>query len=908
MQYPGGTSDERALVVAAQRGGLSACAQLTARHQTDLLRLAFLWTGDQARAVALAEQTLARTLLELPRFDPDLAFRPWLLQHLAVEATQRPPLGQQGGAPALFASGAGRFQVEDERSRLTTALQRLDVTDRIALLLHDVGNLDLVLLASALGKRPEAIRAAIEPARRRLLTSVDLPDERALRAALNDAAVDAPRADLWPGLEPEVTLRLAREHTRSRLLTAAVGGGVLLLLAGLGLFIFGDALRGNGDDASAGAAVAPDVVETPSAPTAPPTPITLPPPADVPDRLLLAIPAALDDWSAWDYALLDPASGGAEPLLDHARYLTISPDGGQLFFVRRAAPLAFEAVAVDPLGNVLWRAPLSDLTLDEVAEVEPRALFVSNLVIVAIGRSGGADVLVFDRMTGRPSLTWRYPLPNGDDAAVAEVALAPGRLDTMLQIVVSTSRREAIIVEVELPTFEIYREQLVPLETAGDPPLWVSLVSTNLGISAGPLATAQTPNGELRYAVAPYARAVTIVDSERSELAGQYALDISAVAPPGLPPAELRGSALTWPAGQLSPDGRTLYIGGPLRATPDGLTPTIWEIDVATWAVRRELALGEPGRITALALSDAGATLYVGFQAQGASQPTLFLTQPGAPAATLEQLTGPLDVGYSVLGSLADLYQTQHGRAPSVGGAVYSEAPAFEGLPRAVLAIEPTSAWPADEVTVRLTFLAPSGETLTPAEPGVRFDPATGVTVQLSVGAARQLMVLGREAHGVFSARVRLEEPGIWDAVATVSAADVTHWTIEQPGALVVRSGLRGSDGMTYWPAVSTQPDPLFAGSTGWLTLRFVDLINGALLPTGVTFEQGAPVSIRLTFIDDGGAVIYETLLLRAGPGLYTGLIATPAEGRYRLRAELSYPDGGSETIDHGFLTISPAR
>jgi hypothetical protein len=553
---------------------------------------------------------------------------------------------------------------------------------------------------------------------------------------------------------------------------------------------------------------------------------------------------------------------------------------------------------------VLWRIPLDKLVLDETGRIEPRALFISNLVIVAVGRPGGADVLVLDRLSGRPSVSWRYPLPNGDDADVAQVRLAPGRLDTTLQVVIATSRREAVLVEVELPTFEIYREQIVPLAADDSAPLWADLVSASFGLSAGPVATVQTPDGELRYAVGPYLRAVAIVDGVRNVIAGQYTLDISAVAPPGPLPDELRGTALDWPAGQLSPDGRTLYIAGPLRETPAGRISTIWEIDVATWAVRRELPLAEPGLVTTLALGNAGSTLYLEFQPLDAAEANVLSMQTDAAAPAVEEPAA----GYTITGSIADLYQEQHGRAPSVAGLVPGQPPTFEGLPRAVLTLEPTSVFPEEEVTVRLTFLASSGDPLTPEQTGVRFDPTASITVLLASGAAQQLVVLGQEAFGVYSADVRLTEPGIWDAVATIGASGVAHWTVEQPGVLVVRSGLEGSDGLIYWPAITIQPDPLTAGSTGWLSLRLQDLVIGTLLPAGVSFEQGVPTSIQLSFINDAGEMVYETMLLRAGPGLFTGLITTPAEGRYRLQAELTYPAGNPELIALGVLTVAPSR
>jgi hypothetical protein len=322
--------------------------------------------------------------------------------------------------------------------------------------------------------------------------------------------------------------------------------------------------------------------------------------------------------------------------------------------------------------------------------------------------------------------------------------------------------------------------------------------------------------------------------------------------------------------------------------------------------VRREIALEQAGVITYLALARNGTALFVEIS-PGAGPPSTITVLDVTPTPSGARVDPP--AGFGIAGTLAELYAVSHGGAPSVAGVVAQDLRLFEGLPYATLNVEPASSWPGEEVVVRVTFLAPSHEgAVVPDEPHVRFDPAAGVTVQLTAAGGQQFVVLGHEAHGVYSATVQLEQPGIWGALATVSAAGVEHWTIAQPGALVVRSGLRGSDGMVYWPTVSTDPEPLRPGSTAMLTLRFVDLINGAPLPTGVTFASGMPISITLSFIDAGGTVVYEVALSRAGPSLYTSLISVPPEGRYQLRAQLTYPLNVVESIEHGFITVSATR
>jgi len=890
MQQPGGTNDERALVVAAQRGALYACAQLTALHQQDILRLAFLWTGDQPRAVALAEQTFARAMLELPRLDPDAAFRPWLLERLASEATQR-QLEIAPGAPAALAAAGGRFQVDDERSRLRIALQRLDAGERIGLLLHDVGGLDLEQLGAALGRRPEALRAQLDPARRRVMLSVDLPDERTLRAALNDAAVDAPRVDLWPELEPEVHRRLASEKVRTRLLTAGAAGAVVLLVAAIGLLVFGGGLRGGND--SRAAAATPSSVAAPTPPASRVSPTPLPSPADVPDRLLLSAPAGPDPSLGLNYALFDPVTGQTV-LLEDARYLSISSDGRLLLFSQRASSDVVNVVALDTAsGATAWSAPLDGLLAsDAPGERLFATAFAAQRLIIATVDDGVLTLFALDLANGAQAATARHELPALPTTRGATLQLSEGRLESTLQVILEPDDGQVLVSEIDIGTLELLRTELLPAGNDGNQSNDVRrLAADALALPPGAaqrMTLAFSNDGIWAYAVSVEQRAVVIVDLARNVVVARYGLDLSALETftvvAGAPSAD----------GQLTPDGRTLYIPVPQRLA-------VWEIEVQRWTVRRELTLELDGDIANLALARDGSALFVDITSEQGD-----LTV-GVPLAEGQAQVQPPS-GYGIAGSVAELYIAAHGRAPSVAGVVALDQRLFEGIPYATLSVEPASSWPGEEVDVRVTFLAPSHEgPVMPDEPHVRFDPAAGVTVQLTGAGGQQLVVLGREAHGVYSATVRLDLPGIWGATAVVSAAGVEHWTIAQPGVLVVRSGLRGSDGMVYWPTVTSNPDPLRPGSTAMLTLSFVDLINGAPLPTGVTFAAGMPISISLSFMDSTGTVVYETALLRAGPSLYTGLISVPPEGRYQLSVALTYPANVVESIEHGFITVSAA-
>lgn len=71
-------SDERELVVHAQRGDVEAFGELVRRHQSAVYNVAYRMTGSRSEAEDLAQESFLRAFRAFDRFDPERPLRPWL--------------------------------------------------------------------------------------------------------------------------------------------------------------------------------------------------------------------------------------------------------------------------------------------------------------------------------------------------------------------------------------------------------------------------------------------------------------------------------------------------------------------------------------------------------------------------------------------------------------------------------------------------------------------------------------------------------------------------------------------------------------------------------------------------------------------------------------------------------------
>lgn len=450
--------DLHELAAASRAGDLTACARLTERIQTELLRVAYLLTGEQAGALELAGESLTTAMCALVAGGSDERFRNELYRVLSQiylypsqrgrgnasslresgsacrdEALPHPPQAPIAGAQPVFPVNTPQhYQVDDERTRTLAALRLLDSAERLALVLLDAAGLPPETAASMTGQPRAELIERLAVVRRRLVEVVGLRTAADIRPALAGAALEAPREALWPRIEGFIVQSRRRAQRRAHVITAGAVAAVLLLLLGLAALL----PRQSGDDSKASATATmppqaarsgtPAVRSATNLPTPPPTPpltsagllggASAGPPADIPSLLLADTGGQLE--------MIENLTTGSNPPVTNALPPKISADGEQLFFVRttredgrlRTSVVAVRADGFTPQWETELRS-LRDLSEGQswsyavdLAVTSDRVYIASRawqlsepISIVALERAGGA-------VAGRWTLEFHGPI------------------------------------------------------------------------------------------------------------------------------------------------------------------------------------------------------------------------------------------------------------------------------------------------------------------------------------------------------------------------------------------------------------------------------------------------------------------------------------------------------------------
>ena len=290
---------ERDLIAAWQEGNLTAARQLVSLLQADALNVAWLLTGNQASAVALAESAFL-VLLERSRTDDlDTDRRAQLLTLLGqsfLRGDYRARIEENAPAFMPLQQTPARFNVDNRRSLIMAALGRLEDRERVALVLQDFSGLEVSELTRLAERRNDPLLGPMDTARLRVRQSLDLPAGEPLRRTFVEATFDAPRIDLWQRLEEPITDIHSRKRNQARLITFGVLAVIAVALVGGFIALFGDTLFDSATDNGNRAAAQPIerptmIIPTPTilgTATPEPTP-ALPafPQADIPSWLLL---------------------------------------------------------------------------------------------------------------------------------------------------------------------------------------------------------------------------------------------------------------------------------------------------------------------------------------------------------------------------------------------------------------------------------------------------------------------------------------------------------------------------------------------------------------------------------------------------------------------------------------------
>jgi RNA polymerase sigma-70 factor, ECF subfamily len=128
------------LVRRAQRGERYAFERLVERHEQRLYTLAARVLGSRDEAADAVQDALVRAWLALPRFRGDARFSTWLYRitvnaaHDARAKRRDPPLEE----PPDPVDPRDRFAEQELSSELQRALNSLDESYRVAVVLYDV--------------------------------------------------------------------------------------------------------------------------------------------------------------------------------------------------------------------------------------------------------------------------------------------------------------------------------------------------------------------------------------------------------------------------------------------------------------------------------------------------------------------------------------------------------------------------------------------------------------------------------------------------------------------------------------------------------------------------------------------------------------------------------------------------
>lgn len=851
-----GSSSEERLTHRVSVGDLAACREIVERYGGEVFRLGYLLTGDAPRAAELTADTLIDRLATLDVDAGPGDLRESLLCDLAARYLHAPVEEAQPESRIVsFPRDVGqrRFSVDDARSRLRHALDRLTAAERAFLLLRLVGGID--------GRRATELSAVNDDRRDELiarLTDVaDVANRQELSSTLVALAVEAPRVDLWELVEEPVSERLAARKRRAQLFTAGIVFVAVALVVALTAAIIGNPWASSPDPAPQAAAVdeidsdgsgsdAP-LLPTPAlAPTATPTPA-----AHVAEELFLLQTRGVPEFrrvSTGESNALVPLIDPGEGLVE-AHEPVISPDGEHIATVwyrqRGAEVRGLVRLYASDFSTLVWEAEMTRSTATPTGGSRQPFLLIPAINHDTIwiaehywDRSEPVQLHALDRRDGRAQQTITTTLPGfaaHDIRLIAAPELGTVHLFTItreeppmvgqLQMVYLSYSADGERLHAKTLTdlaasriFFLYSARLTPdgrwlygIEYTQSRrevavhffDLLHGVVDRRVVVPFQPRANPMTyqyatsHDGSRLYILSHVTREVAIVDLREHRLEALIPLDATMPGSETIDTVYIADERM-----QLSPDGRHIYAIAP--STDGSSRPAgIWEIDVRTWQVTRRLA---PERVPqALLLGEDGRTLFIHEGRATTSRTTTSYwsldLETGSLQRFLPDLTGRVE-----LTSPTQLYKDVYGRSPAVDDRVPTDLPPGPTLAGMEFDVEPERIASGEHVDLEVRFIDPfSGESAT-TDPDLRYVPPASVQIMLEQQAGGQVVVvdLGQVGPARYAGTAQLGGDGWWTVRAVVT------WPESGPAA---RELLLGERIRVDAPPVVSQS---LSVATGW--------------------------------------------------------------------------------------------
>jgi RNA polymerase sigma-70 factor (ECF subfamily) len=165
-------SDERALVLRAQRGEREAFSELVRTHERRAYAVARAIVVNHEDAEDAVQEAFLHAYRALDRFLPDQAFGAWLhriVANAALDITRRRKVRDADELPETVASPfRDPAEASELRRRLQEALEKLPARQRAVIVLHDVEGFKHAEIGKLLGIPEGTARSDLHYARSHL--------------------------------------------------------------------------------------------------------------------------------------------------------------------------------------------------------------------------------------------------------------------------------------------------------------------------------------------------------------------------------------------------------------------------------------------------------------------------------------------------------------------------------------------------------------------------------------------------------------------------------------------------------------------------------------------------------------------------------------------------------------------
>ncbi len=179
------STDDQALVRAAQRGDMTAFEELVARHRDKIYARAYSMMRNEEEAIDLSQEAWVKGWQRLRQFQGDASFGTWMtrivinlcLDQLRKQKRQRAEsieeLDEESGGverqmPVVTVNPTAALERAELRQRIDRALGQLSYEHRTVLVLHEFEEMEYKEIASTMGCSIGTVMSRLFYARRKL--------------------------------------------------------------------------------------------------------------------------------------------------------------------------------------------------------------------------------------------------------------------------------------------------------------------------------------------------------------------------------------------------------------------------------------------------------------------------------------------------------------------------------------------------------------------------------------------------------------------------------------------------------------------------------------------------------------------------------------------------------------------